>query len=64
MEKFIKQKTVKPQDIAIGGSIEVHADVIATFKTYVSRYNKGKEEKMRFNYAPFVNSFCKATRTA
>lgn len=62
MEKFIKQKTVKPQEIEIGNSIEVHADVIATFKTYVSRFNKDKDEKIRFDYAPFVGSFCKATR--
>ena len=64
MAKFIKQKSVKPQEIEVGSTIDVHADVIATFKTYVSRYNKDKDIKMRFDYAPFNGSFCTATRTS
>ena len=67
MAKFIKTKTVKPENIEVGNSIEVHADSLATFKTYVSRFNKpieDKDKKMRFNYSPFSGSFCKATRIA
>lgn len=65
MAKFIKTKSVKPENIEVGNSIEIHADSLATFKTYVSRFNKpieAKEKKMKFNYAPFVGAFCKATR--
>lgn len=62
MAKFIKKETIKPENIEIGNSIEIHADVLATFKTYVSRYNKGKNLKMKFEYSSFIGSFCKATR--
>lgn len=62
MAKFAPPQTLKPENIAIGNSIEVHAQSLATFKTYVSRYNKGRAEKMRFKYEPFVGSFCIATR--
>lgn len=67
--KFIKTKTVKPQDVEIGASIEIHADSMATFKTYVSNHNKtlreaGMNYKIAFEYAPFIGSFCKAKRSA
>jgi uncharacterized FAD-dependent dehydrogenase len=62
MPKFIKTKTVKPEEIAIGQKIEVHADSLATFKAYVSKANKDKTMLIRFNYSPFVGSFCTATR--
>ena len=65
MPKFIKTKTVKPEEIAIGQKIDVHADSLATFKAYVSKANKDRKEWLiRFNYSPFVGSFCTATRTA
>jgi len=64
MPKFIKTKTVKPEQIEIGQAIEVHADSLATFKAYVSKANKGQDNLIRFNYSPFVGSFCTATRTA
>ena len=62
MAKFIKTKALKPEDTEIGKSIEVHADSLATFKTYVSRYNKDRETKMKFKYHPFNGAFCKAER--
>lgn len=65
MAKFAPTKSIKPQEIAIGDSIEVHAESLATFKTYVSRYNNkipDKSKKMRFDYAGFFGVFCKATR--
>lgn len=63
MEQFVKQKTVKPQDIEVGKSIQIHAGSFATFKTYVSRYNKDhKDDKIKFEYSDFIGAFCKATR--
>lgn len=65
MAKFEPTKTIKPQEIPIGDSIEIHAKSLATFKTYVSRANAAKERKeskIRFHYAEFIGSFCKATR--
>lgn len=65
MAKFIKTKAVKPENIEVGNSIEVHADSLATFKTYVSRYNKpieDKAKKMKYEYSGFSGSFCTAKR--
>jgi len=64
MAKFIKQDRIKPENVEINGSIEIHADVLATFKTYVSRYNKDRDWKLKFQYHPFIGSFCKAERMA
>lgn len=64
MAKFTPPQTIKPENIEIGQSIEIHAASLATFKTYVSRYNKGKNIKARFEYSDFVGTFCKATRKA
>lgn len=62
MAKFIKTERVKPELIEIGKSIEVHADSLATFKTYVSRFNQGKDMRIKFEYNKFKGEFCKATR--
>lgn len=64
MAKFTPPQTIKPENIEIGQSIEIHAASLATFKTYVSRYNKDRDYKARFSYAEFVGTFCKATRLA
>lgn len=60
--KFVKTKTLKPENVAIGDIVHIHADSMATFKTYVSRYNKGKELKIKFSYSPFNGAFCQAER--
>ncbi len=64
MAKFAPTKSIKPQEIAIGESIEIHGKSLATFKTYVSRYNKDRDVKIRFVYRDFIGNFCKATRLA
>lgn len=62
MAKFAPAKAIKPEEIEVGGSIEVHAQALATFKTYVSRANSKKTQKIRFDYGQFIGNFCKATR--
>lgn len=62
MAKFAPTKTVKPEQVEIGQSIEVHAQSLATFKTYVSMYNRDRDLKIRFEYGPFIGNFSKATR--
>lgn len=63
MAKFTPSKRLKPQDVEIGQSIEIHANSLATFKVYVSRYNNSKPMRMCFDYGKFDGVFCKATRT-
>lgn len=62
MEKFTPPKKLKPENIQIGQSIQIHAQSLATFKTYVSRYNKGRTDKIKFEYADFDGAFCVAKR--
>jgi len=37
--------------VVIGQKIEVHADVLASFKATVSRYNKTADNKIGFDYS-------------
>lgn len=59
-KKIVPQRKLQPE--LIDGTVDIHADVLASFKATVSKYNKNNPtKKIAFDYGKFDGSFCKAT---